>query len=567
MQIKNHVVSEKRKVLISCIEDMNQLSALLDFKDQNGVLSGLAYYLKSAFAFVIVGEVKAGKSSFVNALLQSDREICPTGVAPVTDKINYIYFGEEETVSEVGENIKHISIPIPILQDIAIVDTPGTNTILKDHQAITEKFIPFADLIIFVFEAKNPYRQSSWDFLDFIKDDWGRKIIFVLQQKDLLGEEDLNTNREGLLKICRDKGISDPQIFSVSAKQEIEGLSDFSGFSTLRDYISQHYTGEKNAFKKLESNKETALRILDSLYQMIQVRDKQYEKDKTFRDQTILALDTQQNKTKQQINFLVEALKDSYKNIIHEKTLDLQEGLSVGSVFKRAFSAIFGNEKSVKEWLEAQANDLELKLNKRLGDKLNVGIGDVAENLQQMCRDIVRLITDNTPPLLNTEEVSEDIIEKRSAVLKELQESFAGFLDNRENFYDEQLFSETSKISPNLAAGSGIALIGVVLTALTNGAIFDITGGVLTAIGIGFAGVSIGLNRSKIIKHFKSETDKGYHHLEHDMTERLQSYADRIRFRIDQHFVNMDKLLGEEKIRIEGFKATYEQIKNKLQNI
>lgn len=543
------------------------MSSSLYFKDQDGILAGLSHYMKSAFAFVIVGEVKAGKSSFVNALLESDREICPTGVAPVTDKINYIYYGEEETVTDVAENIKHISIPLDILKDIAIVDTPGTNAILKDHQAITEKFIPFADLIIFVFEAKNPYRQSSWDFLDFIKDDWGRKVIFVLQQKDLLSTEDLNVNRDGLIKICKEKNIANPQIFAVSAKQEMEGMTNESGFEELREFISSNYTGEINALKKLESNKETAIRILNALHLKIQLRQNQYEKDREFRDKTIATLDAQQNKTRHQITFLVDSIKESYKNIIHEKSIDLQEGLTVGSVFKRAFSAIFGNEQSVKEWLNAQATDLELKLNKRLGERLNAGISDVAESIQQMCRDIVRLIQESTPPLLNSEEVSEDLIERRAAVLKELQDSFSGFLDNRDNFYDSRLLSETAKISPNLAAGSGIALVGVVLTALTNGAIFDITGGILTALGIGFAGITIGLNRSRIIKHFREETDRGYQHLETELTEKLNLYTDRIRFRIDRHFDNMDFLLSEENAKIQQFRRDYESILNTLNSI
>ncbi|MEZ4986392.1 MAG: dynamin family protein [Saprospiraceae bacterium] len=69
-----------------------------------------------------------------------------------------------------------------ILRDIAIVDTPGT-TIVEHHQEITERFVPASDLIVFVFEAKNPYRQSARTFFDFIQDEWRKKVIFVLQQK------------------------------------------------------------------------------------------------------------------------------------------------------------------------------------------------------------------------------------------------------------------------------------------------------------------------------------------------------------------------------------------------
>ena len=108
-----------------------------------------------------------------------------------------------------------------ILKDIAIVDTPGTNTIIDHHQEITENFIPTSDLIVFVFEAKNPYRESSWKFFDFIKEEWHKKVIFILQQKDLLNEDDLQTNINGVREQASRKGMIDAPIFAVSALQEL----------------------------------------------------------------------------------------------------------------------------------------------------------------------------------------------------------------------------------------------------------------------------------------------------------------------------------------------------------
>ncbi|MBP6569254.1 MAG: dynamin family protein, partial [Saprospiraceae bacterium] len=149
-------------------------------------LAELRSQLDAPFTFVIVGEVKAGKSSFINALLDTDKEICKVAPMPMTDTIQQIVYGPEEKIEVINPYLKKIYQPVEILQEIAIVDTPGTNTIVTHHQEITEKFIPYSDLIVFVFEAKNPYRQSSWEFFDFINTEWHRKIIFVLQQKDLL---------------------------------------------------------------------------------------------------------------------------------------------------------------------------------------------------------------------------------------------------------------------------------------------------------------------------------------------------------------------------------------------
>ena len=98
----------------------------------------------------------------------------------MTDTIQQIVYGEEESFTDISPFLKRITQPVEILKDIAIVDTPGTNTIVDHHQEITEKFIPASDLIVFVFESKNPYRQSAWDFFNYIHEDWRKKIVFIL---------------------------------------------------------------------------------------------------------------------------------------------------------------------------------------------------------------------------------------------------------------------------------------------------------------------------------------------------------------------------------------------------
>ena len=178
------------------IKDLHQLSQEIGYTELTATVSDLRLRMSEPYMFVIVGEVKAGKSSFVNALLDAGREVCPVGPQPVTDTIQQILYGDPEQTIVVNPYLRKVLIPVDILKEIAIVDTPGTNSIVEKHQEITEKFIPASDLVVFVFEAKNPYRQSSWDFFDFIHQDWHKKIVFVLQQKDLLPPDDLLINEK-----------------------------------------------------------------------------------------------------------------------------------------------------------------------------------------------------------------------------------------------------------------------------------------------------------------------------------------------------------------------------------
>jgi len=213
VQQKISGTSQKLKFLVDKVEN----------KEIQQLLDDVLLQLEEPFLFVIVGEVKAGKSSFINALLETEKDICKVAPSPMTDTIQQIVYGETESEIIINQYLKKIYQPVEILKEVAIVDTPGTNTIIEHHQEITEKFIPSADLIVFVFEAKNPYRESSWKFFDYIKEGWWKKVIFVLQQKDLVAPNDLKINIQGVKEQAIKKGIAQPHVYAVSALLEKTG--------------------------------------------------------------------------------------------------------------------------------------------------------------------------------------------------------------------------------------------------------------------------------------------------------------------------------------------------------
>ena len=94
--------------------------------------------------------------------------------APCTDVIQQIVYAPEKSQVSLNEHLRRVALPNEILKTIAIVDTPGTNTIIRHHQEITHKFIPNSDLVMFVFPAKNPHTLTSWELLDFVSEEWRR---------------------------------------------------------------------------------------------------------------------------------------------------------------------------------------------------------------------------------------------------------------------------------------------------------------------------------------------------------------------------------------------------------
>src|SRR6202048_1683847 len=152
-------------------------------------LQNLVVNLNQPFLFVVVGEVKAGKSSLLNALF--GRDFCKVDVLPATDRIYVFKYGDPERDSQLSEHVTERFRPIDFLKDFNIVDTPGTNTIVANHQEITEKFIPVADLIVFIFSVTNPWAASAWDFLRLLGREWRKRIVFVVQQADLRAPDEV----------------------------------------------------------------------------------------------------------------------------------------------------------------------------------------------------------------------------------------------------------------------------------------------------------------------------------------------------------------------------------------
>ncbi len=569
--MNTHILDDNLQTLRSQIDEivkeLHDLTHSIGHSELSQTVSELRNRINEPFMFVIVGEVKAGKSSFVNALLSTGKEVCKVAPQPMTDTIQQVVWGEKEEVIVINPHLKKITQPVDILKEIAIVDTPGTNTIAEHHQEITERFIPASDLIVFVFEAKNPYRQSAWDFFDFINDEWRRKVIFVLQQKDLMNEADLKVNIGGVQDHALKKGISNPHVFAVSALLEQEGKLEDSGYAHLREFIKDNITGGKAPFLKLQNNISTSRNLNQRIAKGVADRRKQWESDTFFRKEVATTLEKQENKSLRQVDMLVENLVAGYDRITRQKEEELSEGLSFFSLIKRSITSIFNKKQGPKEWLEELASDLDRDLQLELQTKLNDNVADLADSIQLMAKMIDQKIHQSETVLKNNHDIFSSIAERRANVMQELQETFTKFLNRPENFTADGLFPDKQPGTGSMATGGGLAVVGVILATVTNMAVFDITGGVLTTVGLLFAGFSSTAKRKKIINGFKNEIAKGRKQMEEELSTKLKSYVTGIKEKIDANFEGFDEMIEKEETQIEKLEEQQVGIEKRLDEI
>lgn len=549
MQITDQKLQEQKEALKQLIQRLQQFTHRITHAASSRILADLRDRIDEPYMFVIVGEVKAGKSSFINALL-GERDLCAVAPSPMTDTIQQIIYGETARTEEISPYFKRIYQPSEILKEIAIVDTPGTNTIIAHHQEITERFIPGSDLIIFVFEAKNPYRQSAWDFFDFMHAEWHKKIVFVLQQKDLMDPADLEINRNGVKEYAQRKGIKDPVIFSVSAKEELEGYHQQSGFEALREFILDQVTGGKAQQHKLTSLSATVLNITAKLQQGLDDRQHQLDADMAFRQDIKWTLTDHGQQARHQADILIENLMAAYDRVAGKYEDELSDALSFFPVLRRSIGALFSKSQSLKAWLESFTHRLQGEFGTGMQEKINDRVLDLAESIQQMAHTIDLQIRNSKTILANDHEIFSEIALRRQNVLKELREAFDQFINRTENFTTRGLVDTESRVGTNVAAGSGVAVVGIILAAVTQGMVFDITGGVLTALGFLVAGVTLGLQRGKVMRQYKSEMEKGRKRLQEELSTELYAYIDSLKSRMNDQFKKFDDLISLETVEL-----------------
>jgi small GTP-binding protein len=212
--------------------------------------------LDEPFLLVVVGEFNSGKSAFINALLGS--RILREGVTPTTAAITRLRYADSHVEHRNGALLE-VSYPLELLRDVAVVDTPGTNAILREHEEITDHFVPRADLVLFVTSADRPFTETERAFMERIRA-WGKKVVVVLNKVDLLAEpqvaEQIAFVRDGVERLLGFR----PQVFPVSARLALDDPGD-ARFATLRDFIATTLDAVGRLSLKLETPIGVAERI------------------------------------------------------------------------------------------------------------------------------------------------------------------------------------------------------------------------------------------------------------------------------------------------------------------
>lgn len=534
----------------------------------NGALTktvqSLQENLSQPFLFVVIGEVKAGKSSFINALLNSG-EICEVGADPRTNLVAKVVHAEGKGYSrelKPGE-LREIGRPVPILEKIAIVDTPGTNSPFQRHEDITKEFIPNSDLVVFVFFSKNPYTNTAWSLVDFAHKDWKKPVVFVLQQSDLADDRELQASLSYIEQEAQQRQIPNPQVFATSAKQTINGAD--GGFTPLQDFIRSTITGGKGYQLKLASSIGSAEQILKRLDRNMQLLQQQLKADEAVVENVQRRLGQGQFQSRSEIDALVERLMTQYERVIYQIKSEFRDELSIPTLAKRSFFSMFNRKQRIDAWIAELNARAQAELEETLDETSKEGAKRFLNSIQLLIKQLVSELDALQNNHLKRSEFALPIVDYRDEVIEGVKSKITKLLNDKA-FID--CFADTAdSVGPSVASGSIVAIVGGIIMRATSIVIIDVLAGVFLWAGVLFAGGSLFAKRRELIQKLDSELERNRDHFEYTVSEQLNAKLSVIYEEIDRSFSDLYSHVEQERRTITPLLSKFEQIKQSTNSL
>jgi small GTP-binding protein len=442
--------------------------------------------LEGVFMLVVGGEYNAGKSSLVNAL--TGAEVMPEGVTPTTDRVTIVVHGDEAGERSEADGLVRRTYPAEPLRDLAIVDTPGTNAVITRHQLLTERFIPRADMVLFVTSADRPYTESERAFLALIAG-WGKKVTVVVNKVDILeGGADVDKVLAFVAQHARDTLGVAPEVFPLSAKLAQQAQTDSdgallerSGLPALERFIESQLVDEARLRLKLQSPLGVAGHLSSRYRTVVSERLELLAEDRR----------TLEEIERQQEQFERDMRRDFEGHLARIKTVLLEverrgDQFFDDTVRMRNVFGLMNSDRISTAFEEQVIKDADKDVELQVGEMVDWFL---SRNLQ-LWEDVMGFVNERRQ---DDERIIGDIGGRfqydRQALIRSLRDRAEGVLEG----YDEQAESarladrlQASVVQSGLMSVGGIGL-GAAVLAFISSAALDVTGVTLglTIVGLG----------------------------------------------------------------------------------
>ena len=438
------------------------LDALARVGIQTEALQQALLDLEGPFLLVVAGEFNSGKSSLLNALLGSD--FLKEGVTPTTERIHLISYGPEARLQPQSPEVALVELPHPLLREVRLVDTPGTNAILQHHQVLTQKFLPRADLILFVTSADRPFTQSEADFLGFIRA-WGKKVVLIVNKIDLLSAAELQQVLEFVRKGADQTLGHVPPIFAVSARRARKGEAA-SHIPELEAHIRWVLAHEATRLK-LGSPLGVLARLAEEARAVVESRIKETERQLATCRELDNLLQRHQERTQRDFNGQVALALQSIEEVRARGERWLDEKVR----FSR-FLELLQSSKLKQSFIDEVVKGANLAIERRVQGVMNW----LAKRDRELLEDALSLLRE-APGLGH----SQQTVPEEGAIAQNLEEALRSFDPEAEAAQLRDFIQES--LRGTALAEVGVMGLGLTILLVTQKIALDILGIFATVFG------------------------------------------------------------------------------------
>jgi small GTP-binding protein len=511
------ILDERREALVERERDL--LERFIGFLKDFGAPSEDAELVRRAhadleelFLLVIVGEFNSGKSAFINALLGAD--IAEEGVTPTTSRITVLRHSDEPVERERRDGVLDKGHPNEFLREIAVVDTPGTNAIIRHHEELSRGFVPRSDLVLFVTSSERPLTESERGYLELIRD-WGKKVVLVVNKADLLQDEEAADEVRSFVEggIRSALGLA-PPIFLVSALLarkakaatstiERDALLNASGFADLERFVSELLDEEGRVRLKLESPLGVAEELTRRYRAAVDERLSLLEED--FR--TSEYVEAQLGLYSEDMRRDFEARLAEIENIIHSLN-ERGDAWLEENVRLMNFRELLRQEKVQERFKREVVADTEDLIDERVDELID---WMVDRNLKQW-RAIVEYVERRRQARYDERligEVGDRFEYNRGQLLQSVGKNATSVVQRYDRDRESEQLSSSIQgaVAQTAALEVGAVGIGAVVVALATTRFLDATGVIAAAIIAGYGLFVLPNRRRKARREFREKTD------------------------------------------------------------
>ncbi len=559
-------LSQARELLATLRDRLTEFGAAAE---DRAALSASIRQLEELFLIVVVGEFNAGKSAFINALL--GRAVVEEGVTPTTAQIQLVKYGEAVARETDADGLRILTAPVELLRDVHLVDTPGTNAIIREHERLTSDFVPRSDLVLFVTSADRPFTETERVFLTTIRD-WGKKIVIVLNKVDIFSDA---AQLQEVVSFVQNAARSllgvEADVLPVSARQAMRAkqgepaLWAASGFEALEQYLA-HTLDARNRFRlKLANPLGVGLALANRFVRIAEERLVVMHGDLELLGDIERQLAMYAGDMERGFELRVTAVEKVLADMEARGDRFFDDILRLAR-----FADLLNRARVQKEFEDKVVADTPVQIERRVAELIDWLVDQDFRQWQAVTQKLAERSREHAARVLGAPDVG-SFHNDRSRLMDSVGREAQRVVDTYDKDREGQAIADQARTAVAAAAAAGGAALGLgtIVTIAASTAAADITGILLASVvlGMGFLIIPARRRRAKAILQEKvsalrvqlsgalrTQFDHAREQSAHRLTDAVAPYARFVRAE-EQRWTDAQRSLATIRDRTSGFLA------------